>query len=73
MLERFNADVTLARRKSQRMSGGSRESLNDLESGLVQFDREKQSPNDGRALERQYEHLRSYIGVKYSMALPSLD
>lgn len=73
MLESFNANVTLARRKSQRMSGGSGESLSDLESGLVQFDQEKQSSNDGGALERQYEHLRSYMDVEYGIRLPSVD
>ena len=60
MLERFNADVTLARQKSQRMSRGSTETLDALESDLVQFDLEKQSTDDGGALERQYGHLRSY-------------
>lgn len=72
-LEKFNADVTSARHKSQRMSRGSGEVLDSVESDLVQFDREKQSPNDGTALERQYGYLRSYMDNQYQIDLPELD
>ena len=72
MLEKFNADVTSARHKSQRMSGGSGEVLDGVESDLVQFDREKQSPNDGTALERQYGYLRSYMENHYQIDLPAV-
>ena len=54
MLEKFNADVTIARRKSQRMSGGSGEALTAMQEELLRFDREKQSTNDANALRRQY-------------------
>ena len=61
LLQRFNAEVTAARQKSQRMSRGSRESLDSSEDELLAFDREKQSPNDRGAIERQYELLRRYL------------
>ena len=73
MLEKFNTDVTDARQKSQRMSRGSMETLNDLESDLVRFDQEKQSLNDGGALERQYGYLSSYMDHQYKVRLPALD
>lgn len=73
MLEKFNADVTLARHKSQRMSMGSQETLTDEENDLVRFDQEKQSLNDGGPLERQYEYLRKYLTDHYSADLPSLS
>ena len=73
MLEKFNAAVTSARHKSQRMSRGSGETLDGLESDLVQFDLEKQSPNDGKALERQYGGLRSYMAEQYGVDMPELD
>lgn len=72
MLEKFNADVTLARHKSQRMSRGSGESLSDVESDLVRFDQEKQSVNDGGALRRQYGYLHKYMAGQYSVELPKL-
>ena len=72
MLERFNADVTLARHKSQRMSRGSEESLSHAEGDLVRFDQEKQSVNDGGALQRQYGYLRQYMADQYSVELPEL-
>lgn len=73
MLEKFNADVTSARHKSQRMSRGSGESLDDVENDLVRFDQEKQSVNDGGALERQYGCLRKYMADQYSVGLPALN
>ena len=72
MLEKFNADVTLARHKSQRMSRGSEESLSHAEGDLVRFDQEKQSVNDGGALQRQYGYLRQYMADQYSVELPEL-
>ena len=70
MLEKFNVDVSNARHKSQRMSKGSEESLSDLENLLLAFDAERQSPNDGRALERQYALLSRYIDEEYGVKLP---
>ena len=73
MLEKFNADVTSARHKSQRMSRGSGENLDGVESDLVRFDQEKQSVNDGGALQRQYGYLRRYMAGQFSTELPVLD
>lgn len=73
MLERFNADVTAARRKSQRMSQGSGEDFEGLEHQLVLFDQDKQSVNDGSALRRQYGHLRDYMVQKYRITLPESE
>ena len=70
MLERFNADVADARHKSQRMSRGSVESLSNLENLLLAFDAERQSPNDGGALERQYGLLKKYMIEKFGVDLP---
>ncbi len=70
MLEKFNLDVTSARHKSQRMSRGSGENLDDVERDLVRFDQEKQSTNDATALERQYGYLRSYMANHYQIKLP---
>ena len=70
MLETFNADVTSARRKSQRMSGGSGETLTPMEEELLRFDREKQSTNDANALRRQYGHLCHYMSVTFGVELP---
>ena len=72
MLERFNADVTGARQKSQRMSRGSAEILDDVENELVRFDQEKQSVNDGGAIERQYGYLKSYMASQFCLSLPDL-
>lgn len=72
MLEKFNADVTSARQKSQRMSRGSGESLDPVESELVRFDQEKQSVNDGGAIERQYGYLKSYMYNQFGASLPDL-
>ena len=72
MLEKFNADVTSARQKSQRMSRGSSENLDDVEDKLVRFDQEKQSVNDGGALERQYVYLKSYMESQFGASLPDL-
>ena len=72
MLEKFNADVTLARQKSQRMSRGAGESLDGVETELVRFDQEKQSVNDGGAIERQYGYLKSYMDSQFGASLPDL-
>jgi len=61
MLEEFNERVTYARKKSQRRATGSDEELTDLEQTLIEFDREKQTPNDGGAMKRQYALLRRYF------------
>lgn len=73
MLEKFNADVTAARRKSQRMSQGSGEEFEGFEYRLVLFDQDKQSVNDGGALRRQYGHLRDYMNEEFGVALPELE
>ena len=72
MLEKFNADVTAARQKSQRMSRGSGEGLNNVEDELGLFDREKQSVNDSSAIERQYGYLKSYMESQFGASLPNL-
>ena len=72
MLEKFNADVIAARQKSQRMSRGSEESLENAETELVRFDQEKQSVNDGGAIERQYGYLKSYMASQFGALLPDL-
>jgi hypothetical protein len=67
MLEEFNERVTAARRKSQRRGAGSDEKMTEMELALVEFDREKQSPNDGEAIKRQYAKFREYfraLGVR---------
>jgi hypothetical protein len=69
-LERFDADVTAARLKSQRMAAGSGEVLSAGEQVLVNFDREKQSSDDGGALERQYGYLREYFQKRFGIGLP---
>ena len=71
MLEKFNADVTIARRKSQRMSGGSGEALTAMQEDLLRFDREKQSTNDANALRRQYGHLCYYMSETFKIQLPN--
>ena len=70
MLERFNADVTIARRKSQRMSRGSGETLSPMQEELLRFDLEKQSTNDAMALHRQYEYMRYYMSETFGVELP---
>ena len=72
MLEKFNADVTAARQKSQRMSRGSAESLDDTETELVRFDQEKQSVNDAGAIERQYGYLKSYMESQFRRVATTL-
>ena len=72
MLERFNVEVTAARQKSQRMSRGSGESLQEWENELLLFDREKQSPNDRGAIERQYGYFRNYMRRQYELLLPEV-
>ena len=73
MLERFNADVTMARVKSQRMARGATEQWASWEEGLVGFDREKQSPNDSGAIERQYRYLANYMRREFGVQLPVPD
>ncbi len=73
MLEKFNADVTLARRKSQRMSGGSGETLTPIQEELLRFDREKQSTNDANALRRQYGHFSHYMWEAFEVQLPKAE
>jgi len=69
LLEEFNEAVTSARQKSQRMATGSSETLSDQENRLLDFDREKQSPNDGKALIRQYSLMRTYLKTVYTVEL----
>jgi hypothetical protein len=69
MLEEFNERVAAARKKSQRRGEGSDEEMTDLEQTLVLFDREKQTPNDGGAMKRQYAYLRIYFESR-NLALP---
>ena len=73
MLEEFNAEVTMARLKSQRRLDGADETLSDLENQLVWFDREKQSPNDKGAIERQYHYLANYMRHRFGVVLPELS
>lgn len=73
MLERFNEEVTAARKKSQRLSQGAQEELTPLEQTLVFFDREKQSPNDAGALKRQYRYMRVYFASVFKIQLPESD
>ena len=70
MIERFNADLTLARKKSQRMSFGSEEGLSEMEEELMLFDREKQSMNDANGVKRQYTIFRSYMRTTFGIDLP---
>jgi hypothetical protein len=72
-LEQFNDDLTAARKKSQRMAGGSAEKLSTSEHTLLAFDVEKQSPNDAGALTRQYNHFRTYLGLIFNVKLLKLD
>ena len=73
MLEQFNEELTAARKKSQRMAGGSGEKLSTLEQTLLAFDVEKQSPNDAGALTRQYNHFRAYLAQTFNVKLLKLD
>jgi hypothetical protein len=73
MLEQFNDELTAARKKSQRMAGGSAEKLSTLEHTLLAFDVEKQSPNDAGALTRQYNHFRTYLSLTFNVKLLKLD
>lgn len=70
ILEEFNDAVASARKKSQRMAQGSREQLTDDEQILVRFDREKQTPNDVGAIERQFSDMRKYFSRKFHITLP---
>ena len=73
MLEAFNAHVTMARRKSQSRLEGSDEALEEWENELVWFDREKQSPNDRGAIERQYRYFANYLRAQCHVELPELS
>lgn len=73
MLERFNDEVTAARKKSQRRAMGSQEDMTSLERDLVSFDVEKQSPNDAGALTRQYSHMKNYFALVFNVELPEPD
>ena len=73
MLEKFNADVTMARLKSQRRLDGADVELSQWENELVWFDREKQSPNDKGAIERQYTYLANYMSNKFDVRLPEVS
>jgi hypothetical protein len=73
MLERFNEEVTAARKKSQRRSQGAQEELTPLERNLISFDLEKQSPNDAGAIRRQYVHMRNYFVSVFNVELPVPD
>lgn len=73
MLEEFNEQVTAARNKSQRRAAGSDEEMSELEQTLVFFDREKQTPNDGGAMKRQYGYLRTYFGDRQVSLPDSLE
>ena len=73
VLDRFNADVTAARLKSQRRAGGAEEPLSTEEGVLLAFDSEKQSINDGGALKRQYDLARGYFADQYEVDLPESD
>jgi len=64
MLEEFNERVTAARKKSQRRAAGLDEEMTEIERTLVDFDREKQTPNDGGAIKRQYGCMRTYFQTK---------
>lgn len=64
MLEEFNEGVTAARKKSQRRAEGSDEEMSALDQTLVAFDAEKQTPNDGGAIKRQYGYLRRYFETR---------
>lgn len=72
-IEGFKERVDAARRKSHRMSAGSGENLTEVESQLVNFDREKQSINDGGALKRQYGYFKWYFGHELKVQLPDSD
>ena len=50
-------------------SGRFRREMSELEQTLVDFDREKQIPNDSVAIKRQYGHLRTYFETR-GVSLP---
>ncbi len=72
MLAQFDDELVSARKKSQRISEGSGESLTHIEQLLVFFDREKQSLNDGKALLRQYGYLKDYMALSFGVNLVSI-
>jgi hypothetical protein len=73
MLERFNDELTAARKKSQRAAAGAKEPITKLEQALILFDREKQSPNDAGALKRQYDHMGEYFSTVFKVHLLSYN
>ena len=72
-LSHFKVQIDYARRKSQRMANGSGESLSSTETLLLDFDREKQSINDGGALRRQYGLMRQYFRSAWEIDFPDPD
>ena len=71
---RFKVDVDMARKKSQRLAEGQPEGdLSAKEHDLLAFDREKQSPNDGGALKRQYTLIKRYFEQEFARILPEPD
>lgn len=73
MLEQLNDDLTAARKKSQRVVAGARETTTELEQILILFDREKQSPNDAGAIKRQYDYMKEYFASAFKIHLLDYD
>lgn len=73
MLSQFDEELTAARKKSQRLALGAKESLTELEQTLMLFDSEKQSLNNGEALKRRYEYMSTYFALTFGVRLPNLD
>ena len=69
MLEQFNDELTAARKKSQRVATGARETITELEELLILFDREKQSLNDAKAIKRQYDYMSKYFASVFKVRL----
>ena len=72
-LEKFNADVTVARSKSQRAAQGLDVTITPQDRALIAFDLEKQSTDDSAALVRQYNLLSQYLKDKFQVSLPTTD
>lgn len=73
MLAQFDEELTVTRKKSQRLALGAKESLTELEQTLMLFDSEKQSLNNGTALKRRYEYMAIYFTSTFEVRLPNLD
>ena len=70
-LEGFKFAVDFARRKSQRnVNADTPEPLSEDERQLLDYDREKQSPNDGGAMLRQYAIIRRYFERELAVVFP---